>query len=219
LDPGQFQLRFAIDGAPRETLISCEAAQLTILSESGARFRQPARLVSGGRLTPIADGCATFLILPPDAQTLAAGRVTLEGSVYVTVFDAGRTTPLPMDSPRNVPDYGTCVASTRQIVAPVPPNRVVDVMCDVAFRQPIVATIASGGNMNTSPYRPSYSPWPATLLLQPVDRTRMDFRTVDAVASRTTYRVSAFARLPVHMVNLDLKPYGVVQPCAALPCR
>jgi hypothetical protein len=216
----QFQVRFGIQGVSPDTLISCEAAQLTVLTGSGTSFRQPVRSVQGGRLTRASEGCTTFLVLTAAMKVPVASPVTLEGDVYVTVFDAERQTPLPMNERTQVPDYGACMARPGQFfsVDQRPIRDFIMVTCDTAFRAPAVAFGVRTGREGTEGlYRPSYSPWPATLSLSPVDQIGLNFRKTEAPTVAFTRRVAAHARLPVHFANVDLRTFA--QPCGAQPCR
>ncbi len=216
----QFQVGFDIHGVSPDTSVSCEAVQLTVLTESGASFKQPVRSVQSGRLTRASEGCTTFVVLPRAAEPAVAHPVTLEGTVYVTVFDAERQTPLPLNERTQVPNYGACMARPGQFfsVDQRPTRDFVTVTCDTAFRAPAVTFGLRAGLQGTEGlYRPSYSPWPATFSLSPVDQMGLTFGATDAPTVAFTRRVAGHARLAIHATNVDLRAFA--RPCGAQPCR
>jgi hypothetical protein len=218
----QFQVGFDIQGVAADTMVSCEAVQLTVIGESGVAFKQPVRPVQGGRLTAASEGCTTFVVLPATMEALAAAPVALAGNVYVTVFEAERSTPLPLKQRGQVPDYGTCTARPGRYfgVDRRPPQDYITVSCDTAFRVPAVTFGIRAGRTGTDGlYRPSYSPWPATLSLSPVEQFWMTFPSAGQPTEAFTRRVAAHARLAIHAEDVDLKRFAVPQPCAGQPCR
>jgi hypothetical protein len=101
----------------------------------------------------------------PSFYNLERGRpLTLRASFYFTLFGNARSETIPLtDQPSNAPDGLQCYTDTARAEW--------DVYCRSAFRWPARLVYAKLGHTNANSFTQfvSYSPFPANLIIDPVE--------------------------------------------------
>ena len=121
--------------------------------------------------------------------------VTLQASLYLTLFGNARAkTILLQDTPVNVMDGLQCYSD---IIA--------DVLCRSAFRWPnlLVSASVGGANPNVFTQFISYSPFPASMHLNPIE-TRLA-----SASTLSTHEVTIIASEPLAHFRRDFEVRGV----------
>ena len=160
-----------ITGAPENTLLRCEGAQITITAQSGTIWKSRTAFNVPFRQT--ADGCVTELSMDRFfLETHREERVHIQGALSLTIFGNPRSTDLAMETPTVVPGVGQCLVLPRE-PAPARDTDVRSFLCLAPLRWPRLLVTghakdrASGETFSADL---SYSPFPADFRLSPVER-------------------------------------------------
>lgn len=210
LNRGETHLPIWIDlsGVKSDHLIACEATRVTVRTRTGYEWRDEVRPSTGGRLTRVDEGCSAGVAVPLAAQRLLNERVSLDVNLYITLFEAARVAEVPVGGRRSIAGVGECAADERMAVAGSGDVwRFIDLACDTPFRPPTVAISFGASSILWPIERPSYSPWPADLRLQPVSRLSQSFRTPAAAMAVETHPVRGHMKLRVVAEDVDLRDY------------
>lgn len=201
---GQFQFRFELAGISPDTPIVCHTGEMIVRRTNGEIWRSgPRRMPSTGRAaTFVEEGCPLWFATGMDLD--ANELVDVDVSLFITVFGTPETTTFDVGrKPVPVAGAGTCYAVRNVVTVRSTRRTRVLANCDNAFRDAprLVQLKASERDVDFSEPQ-TYSPFPARLQLDPVERTA-------AAVLNDTDRVEVLTRSPVMHVQRTVRLEGI----------
>jgi hypothetical protein len=201
---GTFQFRFELAGIPPDTPIVCHTGEMVVRRANGEIWRSgPKRMPSTGRAATLVEaGCPLWFATGTDLDVDEI--VDVDVSLFMTVFGSPETTTFDVGSkPVPVAGAGTCYAVRNVVTVLSQRHTGVVATCVNAFRDAprLVQLKASDRDVDFSEPQ-TYSPFPARLQLEPIERT------AGAVLDDTD-RVEVLTRSPVMHVQRTIRLEGI----------
>jgi hypothetical protein len=196
-------LPFRVTGLPEGVTLRCEGAELTITAPSGET--SSGQTLFNAPFQQNADGCAGRR--PVNAIFLEKNRdqpVRIHGTLSLTVFGNPRSTNLLPEGPTAVPGVGRCLVQPRELEMPKDRD-VRPFVCAAALRWPRLLVTGHATDRvagETFGLDLSYSPFPAELLISPVD-SRLGLVAAEAITI-TTQEPLAHVRVEFNAENIRL---------------
>jgi hypothetical protein len=213
IEPAQYRLPFAFDGLTPDTLINCDATRVSLVAANGQRLSAPVRQTNTRSGTEASRGCSGVFTTSAALRPFLDQPIMLDAVVYVTVFGDPQWTELGVNRPPiQVPHAGLCQAvrgentATRKFASPY-----LDFECYRAMRpHDALVTFAEtrGGRSFDAPF-PDYSPWPGSLVIQPVTRMETTAPNTSGTAWVATRAIRAHARILVRREGVTLNDYRI----------
>lgn len=215
LAPAQYRLPFTFDGLAPDTLINCDGMQISLTTSSGERLNAPVRPTNSRTATEASRGCSGIFATSGAFGRFLDAPITIDAVVYVTVFGDPQWTELGVNRPPIlIPHAGLCQAVRRENAAAGQfASLSLGFECYRAMRpHDALVTFAEtrGGRSFDAPF-PDYSPWPGSLVIQPVTRMNAIGANTPGTAWVATRTIRAHARIPVRREGVTLNDYRIRQ--------
>ena len=213
IDPAQYRLPFTFEGLAPDTLINCDGTQISLTTSSGERLTAPVRPTNSRTATEASRGCSGIFTTSGAFRPFLDAPITIDAVVYVTVFGDPQWTELGVNRPPIlIPHAGLCQAVRRENTAAGQfGSPYVGFECYRALRpNDALVTFAEtrGGRSFDAPF-PDYSPWPGSLVIQPVTRMNATGANASGTAWVATRTIRAHARIPVRREGVTLNDYRI----------